>query len=160
MNRQIVLFIVVLAVAAYGIFTYWPAVSSRLFYRPAAVKTAAQLPALPTSPEAKTAGTPEAAALPPTSEVRLVDPFVLRIAVRKKVEEPGAPGAAPPEAVKPPEPQLEGVWIDAGMKVAFISGQALIPGGKIMGWTVTSILKDSVVLQKGSTVKILKMEEK
>jgi hypothetical protein len=158
MNRQVVLFIVALAVLAYGIFTYWPAVSSRLFSRPAAVKTVtAQLPALPTSPEAKTAGTPEVAALPSTSEVRLVDPFVLRIAVRKKVEEPGG---SPPEAVKPPEPQLEGVWIDAGMKVAFISGQALLPGGKIMGWTVTSILKDSVVLQKGSTVKILKMEAK
>jgi len=44
--------------------------------------------------------------------------------------------------------------------VAFISGQTVNLGGEVLGWTVTSIQQDRVVLEKGSREKILKMEEK
>lgn len=106
---------------------------------------------------AKTAK-PEAIPTPP--EVKLIDPFALRISVGKREEVPPALEAAPANAPKPVELKLEGIWVDARMKVAFISGQSLPVGESIGGWRVTSISKDRVILRKGSENKILIMEEK
>ncbi len=97
----------------------------------------------------------------------LIDPFALRIAVRRIAEmeakpagptPPGAPGAT----VTPPKPKriikLEGIWIDATMRVAFISGQALVEGGRVMGWKVAQITRDRVVLVRDGQTKILTLE--
>jgi len=101
----------------------------------------------------------------PTLEAKLIDPFAIRVPVVTRAEEPLPNASLSPDdkskpAVLPPQPELEGIWIDPEMKVAFISGQAVRTGEKILGWTVTSISKEKVYLQKGSATKILKLEEK
>lgn len=164
MNRQAILYIILAVVLGYAAYTYWPLVSP---YFPGAPQGVSQppVPAV-TIPPAAVKSTPEAQAAVsaeahPTREVtmQIVDPFVLRVSVRKKVE--AVPGATITTIPAPPaEPKLEGVWIDPQMRIAFISGQALPVGGTILGWRVTSIQKDRVLLQKESAVKILRMEEK
>ncbi|MBI5399876.1 hypothetical protein HZB07_04620 [Candidatus Saganbacteria bacterium] len=89
----------------------------------------------------------------------LVDPFVLRVAVQPIVEAKNQPGVSAIVEVKIFEPQLEGVWIGEDMKIAFISGQALIEGGTIGGWRVRTIARDHVVLVKSDgQVKNLRLE--
>lgn len=98
-------------------------------------------------------------------EKPLIDPFAFRIAVRRKVEvevkpagptPPGAPTGTPEKPKK--VIKLEGIWIDATMKVAFISGQALVEGGRVMGWKVAKIYRDQVVLARAGQTKILFLE--
>ena len=165
MNRQNILIILIIASLGYAAFTYWPLINAA-FPRPQ--KSVPQASFLPPAPAATPAASPEAIAQAMISaEVRatreaiatIVDPFILRISVRKKAGETPPGEAKPAEAPKPAEPKLEGVWIDPDMKVAFISGQALPVGGKIMGWRVDAIQKDRVVLARGGATKILKMEE-
>jgi len=97
-------------------------------------------------------------------EKPLIDPFAIRIPVRHKVEVEVRPGAMPPGAPaaltqKPKNViKLEGIWIDATMKVAFISGSALVEGGKVMGWKVAKIYRDRVVLARDGQTKILLLE--
>ncbi|MDD5382109.1 MAG: hypothetical protein PHH60_00410 [Candidatus Margulisbacteria bacterium] len=88
----------------------------------------------------------------------MIDPFALRLAVRKKVVEQEQPKEEPKEVVKVIEPRLEGIWVDAEMKVAFVSGQALNEGGEVLGWKVTQITKSYVTLTKGGQTKTLKLE--
>ena len=175
--RRSILIILLVAAIGYALFTFWPLVSPYLpgFEKAGPVGT---VPAPAPAPSPEAAAVTEAAAAtpetqvptliaPPTVEAKLVDPFALRIAVRNKAEEaakaapapaPTAPGGEKPPAVKTAGPKLEGVWIDSGMRIAFISGQALNVGGRIMGWRVASISRDSVVLQKGSVSKTLRLE--
>ncbi|OGC11707.1 hypothetical protein A3K48_04345 [candidate division WOR-1 bacterium RIFOXYA12_FULL_52_29] len=154
----------------YAAYTYWPG-AFPFIKQPQQQKTApaAHLVMQTPAPEKTVAGTTEAApkpTLPPPpspeaeKEKELVDPFALRI----KVKGVGEAAPAKPVSTEPKEavplPKLEGIWWDADMKVAFISGQAIPVGGSIMGWKVVAINKDRVVIRKGSSEKTLKMEEK
>jgi hypothetical protein len=161
MNRKIIFLLVLLAALSFAGYIYLP----RLI-RPAPVQRSA-LTALPASVVAPaSAGSSETAAkqLPafdeivvPTEEAKIIDPFSLRIEVLPRVAEPAEP-AADSLSVKPVEPQLEGIWIGPNMRIAFISGQAASIGGEIMGWRVSVINKESVILQKGLQTKLLKVE--
>ena len=88
----------------------------------------------------------------------IVDPFMLRINAVKSGKKAAAP-QIPGLVVSVIEPQLEGIWADEHLKVAFISGQTASEGGKIMGWKVARIQKSSVILSKNGKQKILKLEE-
>lgn len=165
MLRQLTIIALLVASLGYAIYTYWPLVSPYLpglpKARPAITAPAAAPSPTPTlpiiSPEAE-----ETEIIVPTQEVKLIDPFALRIGVKTRAEEPlptpAAPAAAAKPGAPPVEPKLEGVWIDAERKIAFISGQALSVGGKVLGWKVVSIARDRVVLKKGSAAKTLKLE--
>lgn len=166
MARRIIIVILLIASLCFALYTYWPMLSS---YLPAMqkAKPAITAPAVTSRPETATQmATKEAEEfeiIVPTVEVKLVDPFAVRVEVKARAEEPLAPptiGGEEKPAVKPVEPALEGIWVDSEMKVAFISGQALPLGGTIMGWKVISISKEKVVLQKGFATKTLKLEGK
>jgi len=153
-----------LLAAGYAAFTYWPVVSPYVPFINQSRPAPAAAPQ-PASPEPKPVSSTEAAAAAaaaaaPTRESELADPFAIRIKVRKKVTEAAKPAEGQPgmEKPKPAALKLEGIWVDSGMKVAFISGQAVNRGGVVSGWKVTSISEDRVVLQKGSVQKTLKVE--
>ena len=165
MAKQIILILIMFATLAYATFTYWPLIAPLFPAKPAA-KSAVSAPMVApigtTSVESavnKPAEIDEIVV--PTAEVKLLDPFALRIEVKTRAEEP-LPVVKPPgpEPAKPVEPQLEGIWIDADRRIAFISGQALSVGGAVLGWKVSSIGKERVILQKGSLTKTLKVEGK
>jgi hypothetical protein len=159
MNNKRVLTILLIIAVAYGLFTYWPNIQ-KAFYRAPVKKIVTPSPAsagAPVSPET----------MVPTKEVtesaaKFVDPFARRIEVRSKAEDAqiAADAAKYQSGERPIGPVLEGIWVDSGRRVAFISGQTLMVGGEIMGWQVTSILSDRVVLEKDSETKTLKMEAK
>ncbi|MDD5593649.1 MAG: hypothetical protein PHG97_02765 [Candidatus Margulisbacteria bacterium] len=155
--RQILIAVILLATAGYALFTYWPRSKQAAPAAPVATATVAAASTAEAAPKMNLFEMPA-----PTAEVTLVDPFALRIAVIRKEEEPQpAPTLPTAEKPKPPvEPKLQGIWLDSGMRVAFISDQYVQVGGKILGWKVVAINKDWVVLQKGSTEKILRLEEK
>ncbi len=165
MGRQIIIIALLVVSIAYALFTYWPMLSPLLpgFGKPRPAVTA---PAAAPSREAVTEiitkeAEDEFEIVVPTVEGGLVDPFSLRVEVKTRAEMPPpeptpSPGEEKP-AAKPAEPKLEGIWVDSGMKIAFISGQAVPLGGKVMGWKVVSISKENVVLQKGSATKTLKL---
>ena len=122
--------------------------------------------AVTTTTAAKVVPAPKAGGtttLPPKEErVKLIDPFALRVAVVSKQEAEEAAKRAKERreeepAKRPDEPKLEGIWIGSGLKAAFISGQVMTEGGIIMGWRVSRINPDSVVLRKGSATKVLKL---
>jgi len=164
MTRVILIVLLILSLG-FALYTYWPQISS---YLPKPEKGKS-----PEISKAVTSTTIAISSFLPTSElqafpgqpseevkkIELSDPFSLRVNVKRKVLE-SKPPEKPEERLKPAEPVLEGIWIDSGMRVAFISGQALGVGSKIMGWKVTSITRDQVVLERGSQVKILRMEGK
>lgn len=165
MFRRIIIAVLLIASLCFALYTYWPMLSP---YLPAMqrAKPAIPAPAATSRPEtAARMATKEAEEfeiIVPTVEVKLVDPFAVRVEVKTRAEEP-LPSPKPMEAeekpaVKPVEPALEGIWVDSEMKVAFISGQALPVGGTVLGWKVISISKENVVLQKGSMTKTLKLE--
>ncbi len=158
MNRQRILAILVIILAVYGLVVYWPLITGMLAPKKAGPAVAA--PAI----RPGTASTDPTAAKAESDKLEIppaVDPFARRVAVYTKADiaEQAAKAALHP-GTAPVGPKLEGIWVDSGRRVAFISGQTVGPGEKIMGWTVTSILRDQVVLQRGSESKILKMEEK
>lgn len=144
-------------------FIYWPLVEA---YVPGMAKEAPKvevgLPAAPTATITKgvegalTKEAEEAGDQAAPVKVELVDPFLIRVALKSS----SAPTEKPeePEVIKVAEPVLEGIWVDSGMRVAFISGQAVIEGGGVMGWRVKKITKTQVLLTKGSRKKILKLE--
>jgi hypothetical protein len=175
MKKTAILALLLIAVLAFAFYSYWPALSSFFIEppQPGAVITAPIMVSPDLSLLTSTTVPPAKRVVERLGKIitdkksekeknhQLVDPFDLRVAVRRKVPETGIPLLGKPK--EPPRPQeirLEGIWIDAGMKVAFISSQALQVGEKIRGWTVSSILKDRVLLEKGSQIKILRMEEK
>ncbi|MFH1389672.1 MAG: hypothetical protein ABIH56_02980 [Candidatus Margulisiibacteriota bacterium] len=165
--RIIILSIALIASVLYAAYTYWP--NAFPFIKPPQpqIVLPAAHPSFPTAvPERSTPKTLEATVKttpppPPTPEAEkeLVDPFALRITVKEPVTTaPKAVSTEPKEA--PLLPKLEGIWWEADMKVAFISGQAVPAGGTVMNWKVTAIYKDRVIIRKGSSEKTLKMEEK
>ncbi|MCU0641123.1 MAG: hypothetical protein MUC35_03420 [Candidatus Margulisbacteria bacterium] len=169
MGRQIAIILILLATLAYATVTYWPLLQPYLpKSQPArpAVTTPAPGPVAAASREAAAKKKEEVDDLVmPTAEVRLIDPFALRIEVKTRAESPlpllpTSPADPSKPVVKPVEPHLEGVWIDAERKIAFISGQSYSVGGVVLGWKVTAIGKDRVTLQKGSAIKTLKVEGK
>lgn len=169
MARQIAIILILFASLGYAVFTYWPAIAPLVPLAPKAkpaLTAPAAVPIVVPTREAAAAEKEEIDEIVlPTYEAKMIDPFALRIEVKTRAEEPlpvvKEPGHAPEgPVVKPAEPQLEGVWIDADMRVAFISGQSLPVGGTVMGWKVTSIGKERVILQKGSLTKTLKVEGK
>lgn len=90
---------------------------------------------------------------------QLVDPFVLRVAARSKTKVKDKAKPTEKKVVKKPaEPRLEGIWVGADLKAAFISGSVMTEGGIIMGWRVASISPTKVVLRKGKRSKILRLE--
>lgn len=175
MGRNIIIALLLIASLGYATYTYWPLLAPYLpagqvgqpTKPPAAAPNPVIVPALPeAASKAPTKETAEMEIEVPTEEVNLIDPFALRVEVKTRAEEPLPPPAFPqpggPErpTVKPAELKLEGVWINSGMRIAFISGQALPIGGKIMGYRVMAIDKENVVLQKGAATKTLRLEEK
>ncbi|MBN3032943.1 MAG: hypothetical protein JW873_02500 [Candidatus Saganbacteria bacterium] len=96
----------------------------------------------------------------PSKESNLIDPFSLRVGARKREEiaASAAAAAARPAATKPVENlELQGIWYDSEMKVAFISDQAVSVGGTISGWKLVSLSREQAVLTKGSATKILRL---
>jgi hypothetical protein len=167
MKRQILLVVLLLAVLGYAAYTYWPVLVAYfpdLIPQQATVKPGAKPAAVPAQTTTTQAQAAEAVEETAEAEARiekpktekLVDPFMLRVRVTDKTRV--TPVEEKKEVVKPPEPKLEGIWIDSDMKIAFISGQALIENGRIMGWTVKRISKTQVLLVKGKDTKILKLE--
>jgi hypothetical protein len=165
--RQAFIILVLIATIAYAVFTYWPFISPLLAgYLPSPKKPAAAAPQV-TVPQPSAASTEAQAkqesALEmslPTAEANLVDPFSLRIAVKTKSEEPVTttlqPGTEKPRP-KPAEPVLQGIWLDSGMKVAFISDNSVPLGGTIMGWKLIAINDDSITMKKGSVIRVFKI---
>ncbi len=145
------------ATLGYALFTYWPVLV------PARKKPAPVVLPAPPAAAPRVSATVEAAAKKaeemimelPTAEARLTDPFALRTAVRTLAEEPVTTTLPGKPAVKPAEPELQGIWLDSGMEIAFISDQSLQVGGKIMGWELISISPDHVVMKKGGSTKTL-----
>ncbi|PIS28113.1 hypothetical protein COT42_09020 [Candidatus Saganbacteria bacterium CG08_land_8_20_14_0_20_45_16] len=111
-------------------------------------------------PSQEVALTKEAAAKPATKSVTIgpigENPFARRISVYTKDELAAQPPGT--EEVRVLEPKLEGIWLSATTKVAFISGQSLSQGGQVFGWRVSQILRDRVILYKDGIVKVLKLE--
>lgn len=160
MNRQKILTVLVVIFVIYGLFTYLPSLLKMGGGKPAVKKAPV------VASQAATAASGEAATVketkPKLETPPAVDPFARRVTVWTKgeIEEQAAEAASRPAGPNPEDPQLEGIWVDSGRRVAFISGQTVNLGGEVLGWTVTSIQQDRVVLEKGSREKILKMEEK
>ena len=138
---------------------------------PAVIKVVPVAPAAVAPPVTAEAGTGDIFEITmPDKEVNLVDPFALRVAVRTRQEEEeekqasaarSAALAANPATVKQVAPlELQGVWVEAGTKAAFISDQSLRIGDTIQGWRLVSIGKDRVVLTRGGSTKILRLEER
>ena len=161
MKRQAVILVVLIAALGYLGYVYWPILSSYVagpaqkgpeLRKEAASKTTttiARAEAGSATQEVEEDEESKAA-----EKIKLVDPFSVRITI--KTDEPAK---IPEKEVRTvPDPVLEGIWVDSDMKVAFISGQALIEGGKILGWTVKRITKTQVLLVKGRQRKILKLE--
>ncbi|MFH1347339.1 MAG: hypothetical protein ABIH22_01485 [Candidatus Margulisiibacteriota bacterium] len=165
MKRQVIIVIILIVALGYLGFVYWPLVSA---YVPGLAKEAPKVgkdvPAAPTTTiaeEKEAAVTKEAEkgegvkAAP--EKIKLVDPFVIRIPIKSSAEPKKEPEEKK-EVKQEIEPTLEGIWVDSGMKVAFVSGQAVIEGGIVMGWRVKKITKTQVFLVKGTREKILKLE--
>ena len=88
---------------------------------------------------------------------KLTDPFALRINVRvtggqKEVEE--GPAEETNTGLK-----LEGIWVDSGVKMVFVSGLTLSEGQSVQGWQVKKIERTQVLLVKGEKSRMLKLEE-
>lgn len=155
-----------IATLGYAAFTYWPIFSPLVsaVHPPAKKKLVPAAPAPLIAP--KISVTVEAAAKNvtvmemelPSAEANLVDPFSLRIAVKTREEEPVTTttlAAVKPAAPRPAGPELQGIWMDSGMSIAFISDQSVQIGGTVMGWKLVSITPDHVVMKKGEATKIL-----
>jgi len=87
---------------------------------------------------------------------KLTDPFALRINVRA--------AGGQKEGVEIPAGattglKLEGVWVDSGVRMAFISGWTLTEGQSVQGWQVKRIERNQVLLVKGEKSRILRLEE-
>jgi hypothetical protein len=170
MARKIIIGLLLALSLAYAALTYWPLLTP---YLPGPIPSPKLAPAAP-APTPVALLTREATAQEksdidllylPTREVRSIDPFALRVEIKKRAILPPPPPEAdksgtPAPTVKPIELHLEGVWVDSGMKVAFISGQTLSVGGTILGWRVSSINREQVVLTKGTQTKIMRVEGK
>ncbi|MDD4178468.1 MAG: hypothetical protein PHH14_00240 [Candidatus Margulisbacteria bacterium] len=163
MARRLLIIALLLVSLGYACYTYWPV----LFPTPKAVPAVSSAPA-PGAPagqaasmEANQLAQQELEMFLPTIEAKMADPFAIRTTVLAKAEAPppSEENTRPGEKrAAPPEPKLEGIWYENDLKVAFISGQTASVGNQVMGWTVTSISKERVVLQKGSATKTLKLE--
>lgn len=152
MTRQIIIIFVFIACLLFAVYTYWPKkTETKQVIKPPAATTI-----ITEESQAKQITELEVSA--PSAEVKLVDPFSLRLPVRKKATP--TDNANPPATIQVATPQLEGIWVDSGMRVAFISGQSLSVGDTIMGWRVAAIYSSQVVLQRGSETKTLKLEAK
>ncbi|MBN2057504.1 MAG: hypothetical protein JW782_01735 [Candidatus Saganbacteria bacterium] len=179
-KQQLILVILLIAALGYSGYVYWPYVSAYFPQGstqktkqpppPAGIEPAKPIGQETSEAEVKPADQPKAAVQPDgkepqkagtneiVAEPKLVDPFALRINVRRRGEVTAKPEEKEPKRA-PVEPELEGIWVDSGMRVAFISGQALIEGGVVLGWRVSRITKTQVTLVKGGQTKILKLEE-
>lgn len=171
MVRQILIGLILAVSLAYVAFTHWP---GRVPFFPGNLAKAKSVPAAqssaPAAPTTPGSQETEKADLDllylPTREVRAVDPFALRIGVKRREELPPPPpedkasGTPATSTAKPVEPKLEGIWVDSGMKVAFISGQALTVGSEILGWRVSGISREQVIMTRGLRTKILRLEGK
>jgi len=165
--RQVVLIVLLLVVVGYAGYIYWPIISTYLpdsfQLQPKTKAAKIKRPATkakPDQPAAKTVTdtvpvTQEGATEKKEIKADLVDPFALRINIRSKSE---TPKEEKKEEVEEALPELEGIWVDSGMRVAFISNQAVVEGGLVMGWRVSRITKTQVTLTKGRRRKILKLE--
>lgn len=167
MSRTKILAVILLFSVAFAAYTYWPLYS---LYFPKTEMEAPETFAADKAEETAAAVTCEAApekktAAKPKKEIKLVDPFSLRIAARtiaeieeakKKLEE----AKKEDENKKKITPlRLEGVWISPKLRIAFISGQALPLGGMVRGWTVARIFSNQVLLVKNRSSKILELKE-
>ena len=175
MRRQLLLLLVLIAVLAIALLNYWPLLSSYFMEYGIKLPSVQRAPSVrPSVPAGKDDVRVDAAiqvAVDPPPEVEspgyallrtgdLTDPFALRVAVKlKTLPKPDVPKLEVKTPVQQgPEPQLEGIWVDSGMRVAFISGQTLVEGGSVLGWRVSKISKTQVVLVKGGRSKILELE--
>jgi hypothetical protein len=161
-NRMILMALVLIAALGYAAITYWPIIAPLLRVRSQKKTVSVTLPAPPqpritASIEAAARSTAEALEMQlPPAAVNLVDPFNLRITVSNREEEPVTTTTLPTEKrAAPVEPELQGIWMDSGMNIAFISDQSLQIGGTILGWKLAAIAPDHVVMKRGGATKIL-----
>ena len=161
--------LILIAAIGYAGLTYWPIIAP-LVRSKAQKKTISVT--LPAPPQPKISASTEAAAKNmqqqqeqapemelPSAEVSLVDPFLLRVTVSNKEEEPVTTSTLPTEKrAAPAEPDLQGIWMDSGMNIAFISDQSLQVGGTVLGWKLAAIAPDHVVMKKGGATKILDLK--
>ncbi|MFH1683395.1 MAG: hypothetical protein ABIA67_00785 [Candidatus Margulisiibacteriota bacterium] len=165
MKRQVIIVLILIVALGYAGFVSWPRVAAYVpGFAKEAPKAEKDLPAAPTTTIAeginaagikemkKGEGVEAAPAI-----IKLVDPFIIRTSV-KSLSEPMTEPEDGKEVKKETELVLEGIWVDSGMRVAFISEQAVIEGGTVMGWRVRRITKTQVVLVKGRENKTLKLE--
>jgi hypothetical protein len=165
-KQQLLLPILLLAAIAYAGYTYWPVLGSMFPNREAAIVKAApatpKTPAQSASSESQTASvTGQAVTLEATkapTQEELINPFALRIKVIPKRENIVATQQVRTAEVKAVQPELQGIWVDASMKIAFISDQTVSEGGQVLGWRVARIEKTYVMLTKGGKQRILKVE--
>jgi hypothetical protein len=161
-QRQALMILILIAALAYASFTYWPIIAPLISSRSQKKTITVSLPAPPqprisASTEAAVKSIDQAPEMElPSAEVSLVDPFNLRITISNKSEEP-APAAPQSNEKKaaPVYPELQGIWMDSGMNIAFISDQSLQVGGTVLGWKLAAIAPDHVVLKKGGATKVL-----
>jgi hypothetical protein len=149
-SNWIVIMLLIVALI-YLAITFWPNILGRKDTGPAQPVTAA-------APEPKLATVEAVRKIRLSREMNLGNPFARRVSAMRKSELEKIKSTPPVEPTKPIVPVLEGVWVDSGMRVAFISGQTILIGGRVLGWRVVEILKDQVVLEKGGAYKTLKME--
>ena len=160
MQRKAIIIILLLIAVGYAGYVYFPRGKKTT---PTAVTMTMASTTTLAQPATKEAAAEAKAAKAPTPEAALSDPFAVRVPVKGLAKETPAEAPSPGqpetsgEAVKIPEPVLEGIWIGPESKVVFISGQSLTEGGGVLGWRVTSISKNRVVLVKGGRTKILKL---
>ena len=161
MNKKTLILIGLLVVVlAFAVCTYLP-IWEQIFGKPSSRTGSLPAPILPFSVLASGEVVANAGSMT-SAEAKLIDPFSYRIAVRKKASSPPSvsPGgpSAPAEEPRADEPVLQGIWVDEGMEVAFISSQTMNEGGTVLGWKVSSITKNYVVLIKGGKSRTLKLE--
>ena len=176
-RSTLILILLLVSALGFALASYWP------LFGPAKAPNAGQQPVVVHSetninlPEPKGIASPEAQEVVSDEaymfkqiksvlkqDKLLTDPFTLRIAVTRKIvevpkTETASPGATVLTVQKPkPGLKLEGIWIDSGMRVAFISGRTLVEGNSIMGWKLLKIYPEQIILKQNNKVKILKLE--
>ena len=156
MTKKIILIGLLVAALGYALYTYWPLLSSLLPKKEPAKIAVESLVDNQGPLVTKEAEKEEKTALPGASGIT-TDPFSLRTTAYKKSDKADE---GEKKEVKRQALRLEGVWIGEKTRISFISGQALSVGGNVRGWRVARIYQDRVVLRKGGSTKILRLEAK
>jgi len=89
----------------------------------------------------------------------IIDPFALRVPVRKLSESQTEKKETNINYVPKSSLILGGIWVYGEVKYALIGDDSAEEGDLVEGWKVTSIQSDKVVLYKDGQRKTLKLED-